>query len=244
MHVRRRAREKPTGTSHITPQRKEEAKMGVHDEHWCSKCHKELDKVKETYFEMSIVNAPLPKTDEEPKHNRAFLCKKCYDEEEGLKEASERLRKRGNPTFTLQLFCGAALECPDFEPSPEPCVNCKYIYALKDRLYCGRRHPGEVLVNVDKAAIDDEILLKFNTFLSDMMGEDVVQRLGQGLGLLTPISLDSLRSRVPHVIIPGEPGPLDKNRTIILPDQEEEIPQFPIPFIRKRGPLNNRNTPS
>ena len=221
--------------------------MGVHDEHWCSRCHKALDKVEETYYNVDVVNPPEPDPDDpaaEQVHNRIFLCEKCYAEEEGLREAVERLRKRGNPTFSVNLHCASAGECEDFQPSDDPCVNCQFIYALRDQLYCGRRHPGAVTVNVDKAAIDQDTMERLGKYFNRLVGQDMRVAVGEMFDLVNSYSQDDLRDRTPHVIIPGKPEPYERNFKIIMPGDDEEIPQFSLPLFRKPGPLNNGNAPS
>lgn len=136
--------------------------MGVHDEHWCSECRKYLDKTKDEYYELEIINADEAKLEKEGKHARGFLCKECFAKREnkGFASTVEKITKRGNPTFALILICRAQSHCADYKRSAvrKGAGSCRHIYVLNDKLYCSRRHPGTVRVNQDAVAIDNDFM--------------------------------------------------------------------------------------
>ena len=79
--------------------------MGLYDEHWCSKCKKQLDKTKDKYVEVNMINEGKRKAKQEGKHTRVFLCKECLKKEENMNELIESLRKHANPNFRCSVFC-------------------------------------------------------------------------------------------------------------------------------------------
>ena len=188
--------------------------MGVHDEHWCSNCRRKIDKVKELYHETRLVNPDRGKLQSEKRFGRGFLCSDCYNSDEfaAFREAEDRLRKRGNPTFSLTVHCASTAICADHQRSDDPNVNCAFIYALGDRLYCGRRHPGQVEVGQDESAVDADTTKRIRTWLGDTLGsilgtDDPFEIVSQTLGLLKERSLDDLRPRTPVDLILEAPEP-------------------------------------
>jgi hypothetical protein len=129
--------------------------MGLYDEHWCSKCKKALNKKKDKYVEINMVNADKRKAKKKGLHNRVFLCQDCLKKEENLSEVVDECRKHANPNFKVKIECQAASICPDFTPG-NACVNCKNIYCIGDKVYCGRKHPGSVKLNQDAIMVSTE----------------------------------------------------------------------------------------
>ena len=62
---------------------------------------------------------------------------------------------------------------------------------------------------------------------------DPLNEFTKAVGLNLNYSFDDFRPRTPHIIIPGEPLEQDKNRTIVLPGQEEEPPAMPWHLVPK-----------
>jgi hypothetical protein len=188
--------------------------MGVHDDHWCSECRKLLDKKTEKYIQTEVVNATDKECEKEGAHARAFICIECYEKKEnaGFKETNEKLRKKGNPTFACSVSCGATSICADYAPTKDPMVNCRNIYALGDKLYCGRRHPGKTIVNQDKAAVDNDLMKRVGRYIKMLMKNagfnvkgDPLDMLSKPLGFLTRPTIGDLVPRVPTVILPAPP---------------------------------------
>ena len=185
--------------------------MGVHDEHWCSECRKPLDKRTEQYIQTEVINVTEQECEKKGTHARAFLCLECYEKKEnaGFKKTNEKIRKKGNPTFTCTVSCGATKVCADFAPAKDKRVNCRNIYALGDQLYCGRRHPGKTIVNQDKATVDNDLMSRVGGFTKKMMkkvgfpmakGADPLAFLGGAIKLKTKPTLGDFMPRVPMPI--------------------------------------------
>jgi hypothetical protein len=109
--------------------------MGVVDEHWCSRCKKNLDKKKAQYLEMTGINDPavlgaVCNKDDEPggkatRFAAGLLCRKCALEIKVENPGSGRkrslwvflqhLRHKGNPDFCPVLLCLSWNVCGTFE---------------------------------------------------------------------------------------------------------------------------------
>lgn len=122
--------------------------MGAIDEHWCSKCKRSVDKVKEEYLELTALNDPavlelvcsLPKNDKEAEDKpdvgrfaKGIMCEACakkvkveVEEDDGkvhkrtLWVFLKDLRKKGNPEFHVGLKC-----CPTEKGVPISLDECE-----------------------------------------------------------------------------------------------------------------------
>ena len=186
--------------------------MGVLDEHWCSSCKKDLDKKKDSYTEINKVN-PSKESKKKGLHTRVFLCDECL-KEKGIDGKIDDLRKHGNPNFAIKVSCASSDICPDYTAKNKK-VNCKHIYVLNEKVYCGRRHPGSVKLNQDKAMIDQETQKKtadfFKTFFTAMIPgrtekeiDDILSLSCGSLGIKNRVSPDLL------ALIPDEEIIVDK----------------------------------
>jgi len=142
--------------------------MGNLDEHWCSKCREPLDKTKDQYTEISVLNEDKKKAKKRGQHTKILICKECLDSEEGAKDLIEKLRKHGNPNFTCLVNCQNAKVCKDYKPRNDK-ANCQNIYIIKDKIYCARRHPGATKLNQDKSMLAQEKLKLTRTFYANYM---------------------------------------------------------------------------
>lgn len=109
--------------------------MGVVDEHWCSRCKKNLNKKKAQYLEMTGINDPavlgaVCNKDDEPggkatRFAAGLLCRKCALEikveipgsgrKRSLWVFLQHLRHKGNPDFCPVLICLSWNVCGTFE---------------------------------------------------------------------------------------------------------------------------------
>jgi len=138
--------------------------MGVLDEHWCSRCKRDLAKKKDKYIEINQVNCDKREAAKEGRHTRVFLCHGCLDNEPATKQLLDELRLHGNPNFLPSIQCRSRDVCPDYKYRNTK-VQCRHIYVVKNKVYCGRRHPGSVTLNRDKAMVDQEHHKQFSAFI-------------------------------------------------------------------------------
>lgn len=75
--------------------------MSVLHEHWCSNCKKELDKKKDKYTEINMVNPDKKESKKKGLHTRVFICEDCMKKEEVIK-GLESIFKRICPDVPLQ----------------------------------------------------------------------------------------------------------------------------------------------
>jgi len=125
--------------------------MGVTDEHWCSLCHKKLDKARDKYLDFELIHqaaAPVIKKWKKPK---GLICMECIEKDPKLKELVDAILAAGNPPFLVDVTCRSWNVCSTYQPSTKPNVNCRHIAVIEDTVYCKRSHPGSVKLMVERA---------------------------------------------------------------------------------------------
>jgi len=157
--------------------------MGDYNDHWCSKCKKELDKTKDKYVEINFLNASKKEAKKEGKHTRVFLCQECLKKEENTTELVENLRKHANPNFQCSILCKSCSNCPNYKYKNAK-VNCKYIYIINDKIYCGRRHPGSIRINRDAQMVSNDVESKMQKYFTTILEKGFHLKEGESIPLI------------------------------------------------------------
>lgn len=138
--------------------------MGTIDEHWCTLCHKKLDKTKDKYLDFELIHQaaqPLIKKWKKPK---GLVCMECIERDPKLKELVDTILKAGNPAFLCEVTCLSFNVCKTYQPTSKPNVNCGHISVTGDTVYCKRSHPGNVKLMVERAErarLEQQLVLRF-----------------------------------------------------------------------------------
>jgi len=142
-------------------------------------------------FEIKVIARKIVKKKKEScehLHDRVFLCKNCYAEH--IADEMERLRRRGNPIFHCSVICWSWKDCAFFEPPQRPPLphtstpmssvnageperyqepNCAHIAGVDDVIYCKRKHPGAVVLQLENAMVLERRTREIPLFQSQMV---------------------------------------------------------------------------